>query len=541
MRTVVGRILSRIKPPVLRSNDPQTPFKTRGRYPFLEETRFLLLTRRGPVEIVVRPSYLIAAAFVGLVGAGVIAATTLFIGYKSVEVVSNDTITTAEASVPLEDPLDIDQDFMPLVNANEGIDGDGTGQSLQFAFEGTIDDNMEAKLAPAPNSPAPVMPVVSESVDDKNLITTLSPEDGGVTSVVLREPFLTAAASATTTEIATLTEPIPLEEIRQEPIDEGPLSVTSSSVMDDVGRTKDSQSHEKGALIGSTSPTAADALVAMLKAPFSSPFKNSIEPLVEPRIERPNSVSTKTETVLAPGSAITIALSPGRTATMLPFAPNSEIPVVTPAVRQLKMLRSMAREVKSIRTHITDFGIAASYLPPLVALEQQVNNADFASLTMALESHRSALNKVPLKPPMLYFYISSRYGKRKHPVTGQIRQHHGIDLAGTWQEEVHASAPGTVIYSGKMGSFGNVVRIRHAYDITTTYAHLSRISVRKGTEVTHGTVIGKMGRTGRVDGAHLHYEIRVGRKSLNPQTFFDIGHRIGIGGALTQISSANSP
>ena len=99
MRAIVGRILSRIKPPVLRSNDPQTPFKTRGRHPLLEETRFLLLTRRGPIEIVVRPTYVFAAAFVGLVGSAVIAATTLFIGYKSVEVVSNDTITTAEASI----------------------------------------------------------------------------------------------------------------------------------------------------------------------------------------------------------------------------------------------------------------------------------------------------------------------------------------------------------------------------------------------------------------------------------------------------------
>ena len=188
---------------------------------------------------------------------------------------------------------------------------------------------------------------------------------------------------------------------------------------------------------------------------------------------------------------------------------------------------------------MTVLGIADTYLPTATSLDQQIADTDFASLTMALESHRSALNRVPLKPPMLYFYISSSYGKRKHPVTGQIRQHHGIDLAGTWQEEVHASAPGTVIHAGKMGSFGNVVRIRHAYNVTTTYAHLSRILVNKGDDVTHGTVIGKMGRTGRVDGAHLHYEIRIGRKSLNPQTFFNIGNRIGIGGALTQISSVD--
>ena len=129
MRAIVGRILSRIKPPVLRSNDPQTPFKTRGRHPLLEETRFLLLTRRGPRESVVRPTYVFAAAFVGLVGSAVIAATTLFIGYKSVEVVSNDTITTAEASISLEARWMVARTYADG-QCNEGFDDDVADQSL---------------------------------------------------------------------------------------------------------------------------------------------------------------------------------------------------------------------------------------------------------------------------------------------------------------------------------------------------------------------------------------------------------------------------
>ena len=81
-----------------------------------------------------RPTYVFAAAFVGLVGSAVIAATTLFIGYKSVEVVSNDTITTAEASISLEGPVDGSHDLMPMVNANEGFDDDVSDQSLLLAF-----------------------------------------------------------------------------------------------------------------------------------------------------------------------------------------------------------------------------------------------------------------------------------------------------------------------------------------------------------------------------------------------------------------------
>ncbi len=478
------------------------------------------------MEIVVRPTYVFAAAFVGLVGSAVIAATTLFIGYKSVEVVSNDTITTAEASISLEGPMDGSQDFMPMVNANEGFDDDATGQSLLQAFEDVVDADLDAKLVPASSSPAPVMPAGSKVSEDGDRIASKEVDEGDVTSVVLEEPFAPTAAAPALAKMAALTSSTPQ------------LPAAQQNVTRMLGKTDamDSKAPNGVATIGSTPPTPKDALMAMLKAPFSSPFTHSIKPLLAPEKKGQTGEDAQTETIRAPSGAITIALNPGRTADMVPFAPDSKIPVVTPAVRQLKMLRSMAREVASIRAHMTGLGISETYLPPATALGKQVANADFATMTMSLESHRSALNKVPLKPPMLYFYISSKYGKRKHPVTGQIRQHHGIDLAGTWQEEVHTSAPGTVIHAGKMGSFGNVVRVRHAYDITTTYAHLSRILVKKGADVTHGTVIGKMGRTGRVDGAHLHYEIRVGRKSLNPQKFFNIGNRIGLGGTLTQTS-----
>ena len=91
----------------------------------------------------------------------------------------------------------------------------------------------------------------------------------------------------------------------------------------------------------------------------------------------------------------------------------------------------------------------------------------------------------------------------------------------------------TVLEKERRGDYlGKTVQVRHAYGVITTYAHLSKITVRKGADVGVGTVVGRMGRTGRVDGAHLHYEIRIGKKSLNPRFFFAIGHRIGVGGEL---------
>ena len=126
-----------------------------------------------------------------------------------------------------------------------------------------------------------------------------------------------------------------------------------------------------------------------------------------------------------------------------------------------------------------------------------------------LAIYKNALEFIPLKPPMEHYYVTSKYGKRKHPVTKKWRFHHGIDLAGTWQENIKVSADGVVTFAGYHGSFGKVIRIRHNYGIKTTYGHLAKILVKKGQIVSEGQVIGKMGRTGRVDGAHLHYEISV--------------------------------
>ena len=143
-----------------------------------------------------------------------------------------------------------------------------------------------------------------------------------------------------------------------------------------------------------------------------------------------------------------------------------------------------------------------------------------------LSIYKDALQNIPLKPPMEHYYISSPYGPRKHPVTGKYRMHHGIDLAGTWQENVSVSADGTVVFAGFHGSFGKVIRIRHNYGIMTTYGHLAKINVRRGDLVNEGQVIGKMGRTGKVKGAHLHYEISVNGKSQNPATYIKIGRNL---------------
>jgi len=143
-----------------------------------------------------------------------------------------------------------------------------------------------------------------------------------------------------------------------------------------------------------------------------------------------------------------------------------------------------------------------------------------------LEELKNAIIYLPLKPPMQYYYVSSPYGYRIHPRTKKRQMHHGIDMAGTWQEEVRASADGYVKFSGRNGSFGKVVEIVHKHGVTTLYGHLHKLFVKKGDFVKEGDIVGKMGATGRVVGAHLHYEIKVNKKSVNPYNFINIGREL---------------
>ena len=210
-------------------------------------------------------------------------------------------------------------------------------------------------------------------------------------------------------------------------------------------------------------------------------------------------------------------------------------PKLNAKAKNLRFLASVDNELillenvfKSINVELSNSDMVS--VSSIINKEVNLDSDDlFTSLKDRLNllgTYKNALQFIPLKPPMEHYYISSHYGKRKHPVTGKYRMHHGIDLAGTWQENVSVSADGTVTFAGYHGSFGKVIRIIHSYGIKTTYGHLAKIKVKKGDIVSEGQVIGKMGRTGRVKGAHLHYEISVNGKSQNPINFIKIGRNL---------------
>ncbi|MEO0990236.1 MAG: DUF5930 domain-containing protein [Pseudomonadota bacterium] len=142
------------------------------------------------------------------------------------------------------------------------------------------------------------------------------------------------------------------------------------------------------------------------------------------------------------------------------------------------------------------------------------------ALLDTLNLHRLAAEAVPFSPPV---YAATRFtspfGMRNDPISGSRRMHNGVDFAGPTGTPIHTTATGTVTFAGWQSGYGRVVKIRHAHGYETVYAHLSRIRVSVGEKVSRGERIGDMGNSGRSTGTHLHYEVRIDGRPVNPMTF----------------------
>lgn len=112
--------------------------------------------------------------------------------------------------------------------------------------------------------------------------------------------------------------------------------------------------------------------------------------------------------------------------------------------------------------------------------------------------------------------VSSNFGWRTHPITGRRSFHDGVDIAASYGNGAYAYSSGTVTFAGWNGGYGKVVYIDHGNGLQTRYAHLSKIYVRKGQQVSAGQKIGAVGSTGNSTGPHLHFEVRKNGTPQNP-------------------------
>lgn len=175
-----------------------------------------------------------------------------------------------------------------------------------------------------------------------------------------------------------------------------------------------------------------------------------------------------------------------------------------------------------------------TYQPSYDIINQARNNIDM--LKEQLPGQEEDLNKLEMSvreyndlkaaTPTLWplrdngdAYISSNYGWRKDPFTGKQELHEGLDIGVWYNTPVLATADGVVKFVGRNGGYGLLVVIEHGYGYETRYAHLNKILVEKGQTISRGDRIALTGNSGRSNGPHLHYEVRVNNIPKNPRQY----------------------
>jgi murein DD-endopeptidase MepM/ murein hydrolase activator NlpD len=132
-----------------------------------------------------------------------------------------------------------------------------------------------------------------------------------------------------------------------------------------------------------------------------------------------------------------------------------------------------------------------------------------------------AMDGIPQVVPASDQAITSGFGYRRDPFNGHAAMHSGIDFKGPVGSPIFAAAEGQVTFAGWKSGYGQAIEITHGNGMLTRYAHLSRIGVTVGQQVAAGATIGGLGSTGRSTGPHLHFEVRINDRSINPRPFLE--------------------
>lgn len=148
----------------------------------------------------------------------------------------------------------------------------------------------------------------------------------------------------------------------------------------------------------------------------------------------------------------------------------------------------------------------------------------FARLGASLERMASlerGLRRIPSTLPASLEYISSGFGYRSDPFNGGAAFHAGLDFRGPTGAPIYAAAAGTISFVGVKQGYGRCVEISHGNGLMTRYAHMSRTAAQVGQKIGAGAEIGKIGSTGRSTGPHLHFEVRINDRPVNPRPFLE--------------------
>lgn len=163
--------------------------------------------------------------------------------------------------------------------------------------------------------------------------------------------------------------------------------------------------------------------------------------------------------------------------------------------------------------------------PEVIASFDSNQDAGFANLMRwaGRGSHNSALTQPGAarirQAPLSDYRVTSGFGPRRDPLSGHDAWHQGVDLAAPANSKVLSTAPGTVLSAGRRGGYGIIVEVDHGAGVATRYAHLSEALVTRGQRVAGGEPLGVIGASGRVTGQHLHFEVRIKDRPVDPMPF----------------------
>ena len=159
--------------------------------------------------------------------------------------------------------------------------------------------------------------------------------------------------------------------------------------------------------------------------------------------------------------------------------------------------------------------------PSITALSEKLHrqSSQLDALQFLMVNRQLENDLTPTGWPVRKGWISSRYGERNDPFTGEREKHSGLDFAGTRGTDVLSVASGVVIWAANRAGYGKMVEIDHGNGYKTRYAHSDELVVKAGDHVQAGQVIALMGSTGRASAPHVHFEVLKDGKRVNPARF----------------------
>lgn len=217
-----------------------------------------------------------------------------------------------------------------------------------------------------------------------------------------------------------------------------------------------------------------------------------------------------------------------------------DVGAIQARLARLDALGSKLVDKASLDSAEFNFGLLPAYGGPRMAasdvaiegLDLSIDRLDarladldvqLAAVDYLMEQQREEQAARPHAWPSEHGWLSSNYGVRADPFTGERARHNGVDIANRFGAPVLAASRGIVTFAGPMKDFGHLIEVDHGYGYVTRYGHMSSITVHVGDEVSDGQVIGRVGSSGRSTGPHLHYEVHRYGHHLNPGKFLPRG------------------